>query len=178
MSARKRKPNAHTDTIGPTPERLARASGKIEHGNDRTNGGTVFVDHWPIRQYYARGPAATRLSEREYNAAMRFYAHWYYAGLNPIGAIDYRMEHLDGKWSPSGLKGSERQAHHRQHYTQAVRALGKTEWCYVSAIVLDERDAGTIAMQLTGRTDPAQCRAVGIEILKIGLEKLCDLWGM
>lgn len=178
MSTRKRKIITNTDTIGPTPERLARAGGKIERGNDRTNGGTVFVDHWPIRQYYTRGPAATRLAEREYNAAMRFYAHWYYAGLNPIGAIDYRMEHLDGKWSPSGLKGSERQAHHRQRYTEAVKALGKEEGFYVRAIVLDERDAGTVAMQFTGRADLSTSRAVGIEILRIGLRKLCDLWGM
>lgn len=127
----------------------------------------VAYDQWPLKRLYATGI----LARTQYHAGLRYYEHWYGSGLSPMGAID--MNRVGGSTEPSvGMPVSLRQAEHRKFYREAEEALGPEFSPYVNAIVLQEQEPAMVGRRLTGRAAEPQARAVAIEFLKAGLDRL------
>jgi hypothetical protein len=133
----------------------------------------IVFDQWPLKRLHARD----RISDVQFEAGRRYYEHWYFAGLSPIGAIDLNRISRTDELS-LGMAASERQAYHRQRYREGEEVLRPEFLPYVNGIVLEEHDPEVIGKRLTGRSAPSQARAVAIELLKIGLTRLAAAYGL
>lgn len=139
----------------------------------------VVYDCWPLKRMYVRGVIGRVL----YNAGLKYYEHWQLGGLMNMGSID--MGRVGGSGDPTFrlLPSSDRQAEHRAEFRRGYDALmingkGTVFLDYVNAIVLREEDPEAVGRRLTKRTAPSQARAVAIEFLKAGLDRLAEAYNL
>ena len=107
-------------TIGPTPERLAKAGDAVEAftAADTVHHQAIrMLDGHPLELLASRGV----ITGDQYAAGMRYYGDWYMAGLAYSGTIDPSREHADGgrvePWS-------DRQMDAMTRYNRAMKAIG------------------------------------------------------
>lgn len=135
-------------------------------------------DEWPLKRLSVRG-IITRV---QFNAGENYYDHWRASGLQPLSGVD--MTRIGGSADPNvGMPVSMRQAEHRKLYRLGYQALllpnkGNIIVQYVDAIVLEEQEPEVVGKRLTRRTHPQQSRAVAIEFLKAGLDRLADAYNL
>ena len=113
------------------------------------------------------------------DAGEKLYAHWYYGRMFPLGSRDYRKPYSGSGDGFAIMPQTERQAFHRIRWREADECLGSDRTAVVTrAIVIEEREPLDVGMIVSNRKDRAQARAVAIEWLIDGLDRLRKLWGM
>lgn len=113
--------------------------------------------------------AAGKLTNVQAEAAQRFYADFYAAGLSPLGAIDYSKDHVDGTpptWqSDYRMSASDR-------YRSACGSMTAQTRKFVDRVVLREMSVEAAGRDVTGRANAREARAVAMDRLSEGLNDL------
>ncbi len=164
-------------TTTPTTHRLARAttpavvdpSGRVlTAANDNYRQDPVTRAYHVQDSPVERLAAAGKLSAVQKQAADRFFADYYNAGLAPLGAVDYGKAHVDGS-SPS--YGSDFRHGAADRWNNACKALSAGTLKIVDRVVLRE-----MSVELSGRdmgyNNAPQARAVAMWALTDGLDTL------
>lgn len=158
----------------PTQERLARAEGHVEIGDDAQGTRIYTLRDSPLERLSARGG----IDPKEYSALMKFKQHWYHAGLQPsVGGVDLARVFASDPGSYSGMAKTERQVFHRQRYREAVQHIGLRAALVVERVVCAEQTLEVAGLALNWRT-PAQARAAATELLRDAGYRLAQLWGI
>jgi hypothetical protein len=158
----------------PTRERLAKADGHVEVGDDGQGARIYTLRDAPLERLNSRGG----IEPREYSALMKFKAHWVQAGLQPsLGGIDLARVFAADPGSFSGMAKTERQVFHRQRYREAVQHIGLRAALVVERVVCAEQTLEMAGLALNWRT-PAQARAAATELLRDAGARLAVLWGI
>ena len=161
------------DNGKPTPERLAKADGHVEVGDER--GVRIYtLRDSPLERLNARGG----IDAREYSALMKFKQHWHHGGLAPaVGAVDLDRVFRGDHGGYSGMAKTERQVFHRQRYREAVQHIGLRSALVVERVACAEQTLEAAGLALNWRT-PAQARAAATELLRDAGSRLAQLWGI
>lgn len=157
------------DERGATDERRRRA------------GDQVFLDAMS-RQHMRDSPINVALSRgqinsSQYTAGMKFYNHWYRAGLvENFGSSDLNRV-FGGDGGGAGMARTEAQAFHRQRYRQAVERVGlRGSW------VLERVICREVSFEETGRelgwNNRPQAVACAVQLTRDALDALCKDWGI
>jgi len=118
------------DVRGPTPERLGKAGGSFDIGDDQQGTRIYFFKDTPLQRFYGRlkSRAGTRQTDeltREYTALLKHRHHWYHGGLEAtVGSVDLNRVFSSDPSNMSGMAKSERQYFHRQMYRAAIEWIG------------------------------------------------------
>jgi hypothetical protein len=131
-------------------------------------------DAWPLKRLHIRGI----VSDTQFEAGQRYYAHYYAAGLSSFGSVDLGRVGRSSSGPTYGMAATERQAYHRKMYRVGSQALGLQLSPYVDGIVLEEQDPELVGKRVTGRAHAQQARAVAIEMAKMGLDLLAKAYAL
>lgn len=159
-------------SLGPTPERLAKADSDFTVGDDK-QGGKIYTFTDDVLERVRKRRV---IDARQFAAIDKFRHHWHHGGLTPtVGSVDLNRIFAPDLGSFSGMAKSERQVFHRQQYRIAVQQMGMRISNVVERIAcMDEKveDVG----RLLGWSHPLQARASASEMLIAGGDILADLW--
>ena len=125
--------NDDEETIGPTPERLAKAGEDVDEFVSDTGRRGFRLKDSPIGRL-AFGKRA-RISGDQYMAAERFYSDAYYSGLMPAGVIDPAKERVDGGQYKDI---SDFRIAAQVRFEHAIKVLPFQHYMIVEAIVIHE----------------------------------------
>jgi uncharacterized protein DUF6456 len=154
----------------PTPERLRRAGGDFEHGDN----GQITMRDSPLERALARNV----ISAEQYAAGQKYRHHWYHAGIaDPLGSINANRIFATDFAAFSGMPKTEAQMFHRQRYREAVQAVGKIGSHVLDWAVCRETPLEQVGYTL-GWTSRPQAYAAAAERAKTALDELCRLWGI
>lgn len=175
----KHKTQQANDNIGPTPERARMANGFIrrvnfkhkEAGRDRSNEATVLSDGCPLMKLHKRGA----ISDKQYDAGEKYYAHWYLSGLLPPTTGAYNPAGVGGI-ERSGMPGTEKQADHRMRYRKASEAIGEQHMGVLSKIVLYNFEPWEYSEDRFGWTNRRTAQGAGTGALINALDALADYY--
>lgn len=137
-------------TIGPTPERLAKAGDQVESFSAGEN-----VHHQALRML--DGHVLERLATRsvitgdQYNAGTRFYGDWYFSGLAASGVIDPSREVVDGG---QVMRESDRKLSAMTAYKRAIQAIGLVHSTVICDLVLLEQSVEEWGRKRFGQKAP------------------------
>lgn len=127
-----------------------------------------------IQSPIARLKATGKINGVQAEAADRFYADYYAAGLAPLGAIDYGKAIVDGT-SPAGQSDRREAASNR--YRGACDAIGSSVTLkFVDRVVLREIAVETAGRDISHRSDAREARAVAMDRLYEGLDALAEFY--
>jgi hypothetical protein len=153
-------------TVIPTRERLRAAN-----DNFVVDAETKAIR---IQTPIARLKALGKLNGVQAEAAERFYADYYAAGLAPLGAIDYGKPIVDGT-SPSNVSDHREAA--SQRYRGACSAIASSVTLkFVDRIVLREMPVEAAGREISFRSDAREARAVAMDRLCEGLDALAQFY--
>ena len=156
------------DERGATVHRMRKA----ERNYDVSDTGKVTLRDSPIERAVARGT----ITPPQYNAATKFYNHWFRAGLaGSLGSADLNRV-FGGDNNFSGMPRNEAEAFHRQRYRQAIAAVGDDGGKVLVRIICHEQKFEDVGRAL-GWKNTAQATAAAIEVLRGALNKLAKEWG-
>jgi hypothetical protein len=162
------------ETGAPTTERLDKAEGHVEVGDDGQGTRIYTLRDSPLERMSSRGA----IDPKEYSALMKFKQHRVHAGLQPsIGSIDLARVFASDPGGFSGMAKTERQVFHRQRYREAVQHIGLRASLVVERVVCAEQTLEMAGFALNWRT-PAQARAAATELLRDAGYRLAQLWGI
>lgn len=157
-----------TRTIGPTPERLAKAGEQVEAFSAGDH-----VHHQALRML--DGHILERLASRnvitgdQYHAGTRFYGDWYYSGLAASGVIDPARETVDGGLI---MHESDRKLAAMTAYKRAVMAIGRVHSTVIADLVLREQNVEAWGRKWFGQKAPKLARAQAHAALILALTAL------
>lgn len=175
MMATRRKTRTITvesRSLGPTPERLAKANEHFTVGDDQ-QGGKIYTFQDDVLE---RARKRRVIDGRQYAAICKFRHHWHHGGLEPtVGSVDLNRVFAPDFASFAGMAKSERQAFHRQQYREAVRKMGMRISNVVEKIACMDCKVEAVGHEL-GWSHPLQARASATEMLITGGDILADLW--
>jgi hypothetical protein len=134
----------------------------------------VVFDAWPLKRLHAR----YIITDIQYSAGDRYYKHWYLSGLSSFGGGDFGRVGKSSSGPTYGMAATEKQAYHRELYRLGEEKLGIGISSYVNSVVLQEQEPEAVGLRISGRTAVNQARAAAIEIVKIGLDRLADAYGL
>lgn len=183
MAKRKRTITVEHRSIGPTPERLAKAGEFFTVGDDQTRGKIYTLRDTTLDRLYTRlmkyAPRAEEDSlRREYTALQRYKHHFYHGGQSPrLGSVDLNRIFASDPTNFSGMPASERQAHHRQQYRAARAVLGHRAGIVVDNAICYETTL-EIAGYAVGWKSKPQAISAAIECLRDSGERLAKMWGI
>ena len=185
MAKRKRTITVEHRSIGPTPERLAKAEQFFTVGDDQTRGKVYTLQDSTLERLYSRllkDKGLTRSDEdslrREYTALQRYKHHWYHGGLVPtLSSVDPNQVFAPDPLVMSGMARSEAQAHHRSQWREARAALGHRAGIVVDNVVCSENTL-EIAGYAVGWQSKPQAISAAIECLRDSGERLAKMWGI
>ncbi len=158
----------------PTPERMAKAEGFFEIGDDK-QGTRVYrlQDH-----SLARMKQRDAIADHEYAALQKFKHHWNAAGLEGSpGSVDLNRVFSPDPGSMSGMAKTEAQAHHRQQYRKAREQFGNRQAILVERVVLEDWTLESAGATL-GWRDRKQSVAAATEMIRDAGYRLSKLWGI
>lgn len=174
MARKKPEPLTHSLQSDPTPQRLARADGHFEVGDDKQGTKVIRLADAPLDRMFRR----KAISGPEFSALQRFRHHWYHAGLIPnVGSVDLNRVFASDPSNSSGMAKSEAQAHHRGEYRQACELLGHRGRITVDNVVCSEQSLEVAGYALGWLSKP-QAIAAASEILRDAGFRLARLWGI
>lgn len=123
------------NSIGPTPERLAKAGDQVEAftaADSVHHQALRMLDGHPLERLASRGV----ITGDQYQAGTRFYGDWYYSGLAASGVIDPAREVVDGGLI---MHESGRKLAAMTSYKRAVQAIGMIHSTVITDLVLLEQ---------------------------------------
>jgi len=123
------------NSIGPTPERLAKAGDQVEAftaADSVHHQALRMLDGHPLERLASRGV----ITGDQYQAGTRFYGDWYYSGLAASGVIDPAREVVDGGLI---MHESDRKLAAMTAYKRAVQAIGMIHSTVITDLVLLEQ---------------------------------------
>lgn len=174
MARKKPEPTTHALQSDPTPQRLAKADGHFEVGDDQQGRKVIRLTDAPLDRMFRR----RAISGAEYSALQRFRHHWYHAGLIPnVGSVDLNRVFASDPSNSSGMARSEAQAHHRGQWRQACNELGHRQRIVVDNVVCSEQSLEVAGFGLGWLSKP-QAIAAASEILRDAGHRLAKLWGI
>ena len=171
--------------LSATPERMAKVNepfSSIKSVDD--HGKTIETQElgdWPLSRLYKSGALGRDpdIAKKRHDAGEDYYKHWFHAKLFPLGSRDYRKPYTGANLDPYSIAPSqERAEHHRQKWREAEKLLnlGQIVPDRVSRathyIVIDEMEPAKVGRIITARKHEQQARAVAIEYLIDGLDRL------
>ncbi len=152
--------------ITPTAERLTHANDNFII--DATTRATKIQN--PIARLRATG----KISGPQAEAAERFYADYYAAGLAPLGAVDYSKAIVDGT-SPQGH--SDRRLAASDRYRGACASVGSAVTLrVVDRVVLRELAIEQVGRDISQRAHAREARAVAMDRLCEGLDCMAEFY--
>ena len=156
------------DERGATVHRMRKA----ERNYDVSDTGKVTLRDSPIERAVARGT----ITPPQYNAATKFYNHWFRAGLaGSLGSADLNRV-FGGDNNFSGMPRNEAEAFHRQRYRQAMAAVGDSGGKVLIRVVCLEQKLEEVGRSLAWNNRP-QAEAAALQVLRDALNILCREWG-
>jgi hypothetical protein len=176
------------DHLSATPERMAKTEAKFDSIATTDERGRTWepqrLTDWPLRRLFNAGAFGNGSKEKihaanqRFAAGERYYRHWFHGRSFPLGSRDYRKPHIGTSNDPYSIAPSqERVESHRSHFRDAEEKLGGDRIAIVTrAIVLEEKDPTQVGIIISGRIDKAQARAVAVEMLIDGLDRLRWFW--
>lgn len=180
LSKRKGKGNIRVAverrTIGPTPERLAKAGDDAIRTVGADGARVVVMRDDPLNRWYKLN--IEEVDPVEYQALQKFKWHWYAGNLagSPRSSDLNRVFASDAS-GMSHMPQTERQAHHRQQWRNACEKLSHQELIVVDNVVCYERTL-EIAGYAIGKISKRQATAAAKYHLIASGGKLARLWGM
>ena len=172
------RPDA-TQIADPTPERLAKAAGDVELGDDKHGHITITLRDAPLERAFRR----QAINKAQYDAGAKYRHHWYHGGLcEPLHSLD--LNRIFGSDPAYGMARTEAQHHHRQQIRRAVEHLmekgdkeGKTCVSIIDSLVLHETPLEQVGARF-GWGSKAQCIAAATVWFQIALGRLAQMWGI
>ena len=155
-------------TIGPTPERLAKAGDAVEVFTPDQN------EHWKaIRLLDAHVLEYLRKREcitgDQHSAGHQFYSDWYYAGLANSGVIDPGRIVVDGgQIEPAG----DRRLFALSRWQKAVQGVGRVHSTTLIDLLLTEQPLHVWGARRFGQANRERARQAAITALVLALEQL------
>lgn len=163
------------ESVYMTPERTMQAGAQVEVSDNpvKKERVTRVYDNWPI--YYLANRDV--ITAQQYKAGFRYYGHWYYTGIPGVsGGMNMIYVDKPPPGSETCLTGADFKQFHSDWYAKSEQALGPRYSPIVNKIVLEEMDIKRAAGRFTDYKDRAISRALVIEKLKEGLERLIDCY--
>lgn len=171
---------------GPTPERLAKAQGFVEIGDDQRGGKIYTFRDCTMDRLYSRLTKAARGRHeeedlrREWRALMKYKHHWHAAGLlASVGSVDLNRVFASDPSSMSGMAKTEAQHHHRQQCRAAEAKVGHRPGIVLSNIVCQD-----FTLEMAGYSvgvnyaSPYRQRLYIVDMLRGSARTLADMWGI
>lgn len=156
------------DERGATVHRYRRA----EQAFDISDTGKTTMRDSPIERALAR----KMITPSQYNAATKFYSHWFRAGLaGNLGSADLNRV-FGGDNNFSGMPRNEVEAFHRQRFRQAVNMVGDSGSKALIRVICLEMKFEEVGRQL-GWNNIAQATASAIQVTRDALDILAREWG-
>jgi hypothetical protein len=155
-------------TIGPTPERLAKAGEQVEAftaGENVHHQAIRMLDGHPLERLASRGV----ITGDQYHAGTRFYGDWYYSGLAASGVIDPAREVVDGGVI---MHESDRKLAAMTAYKRAVQAIGVIHSTVITDLVLLEQPVEDWGRRWFGQKAPKLAKAQAHAALILALTAL------
>jgi hypothetical protein len=169
---------------GPTPERLLKADGHVSIGDDQRGTRVYHFHDCPLDRLYtrltrqARSLSAETQIRAEYIALTKYRHHWRSSGLEgALQSADLDRVFASDPAGSSHMAKTERQAHHRQQYRNAVEKLGWKPHIVVDNVVCAETSL-EVAGYSIGCNSRTSARDKAEEILRDCGRKLAKLWGV
>lgn len=169
------EPEEYQEDLKPTPERMAK--GDCIEEEETTRAGQYCLrnrDCTVLNRYLRRnqlGPAndknkPSREALRRFDAGLRLYSDWYWAGRSPrvTGSYDVRI-------GGSRVQFTPQQAKRFRTFTQAMKYLGNALTPIVLHVILYDNTAGSWAKNNGYPNDD------GIAQLRLALDTLADFYG-
>jgi hypothetical protein len=168
----------------PTRQRIARATTPPvvdDAGNVLVAANDNFTVDPVTRAYHLKDSPIERLAGQgkitaiQKQAAERFFADYYNAGLAPLGAVDYGKAMVDGTTPQSG---SDFRFAAADRYRAATKILSAGVLKVVDRVVLREMSVELAGRDATGFQNAPQARAAGMFALMEGLDVLAKHYGL
>jgi hypothetical protein len=162
--------NRPDETLGPTPERLAKAGEDIEVFTpaDSEHHRTIrMVDTAPVDKLRKSGT----ISGDQYNAACRFYSDWFKSGFAASGVIDPAKERVDGG-EHKDMADTVLAAQTR--FNHALKALDGDARLILDDVVLMECPLNVFADRYREFPQFRERRAVALTLLRKALTQLAS----
>jgi hypothetical protein len=176
LAGSKRYPKLAPGAEDGTPERLAEAARTGEVGAE--NGVRRLADPFDLlrrrQTLHRRDPA---VNDRLWEIGDRFRRHWHGSRLDSLTAFDFTRELVDGT-SGQATTPTEAATRHRAFIRKAAVAVGPRLMPILMGVVVEARQAATLA-HLIGESDHARtAETLVIERLRESLHRLGDHWEM
>lgn len=170
--------------IGPTPERLAKAQGFVEIGDDQKGGRIYTFRDCTMDRLYSRltkaakGRAEEDQLRREWHGLMKYKHHWHCGGLqSSLGSVDLNRIFANDPGSMSGMAKTEHQANHRQQYRAAQKIFGHKQGIVVDNVVCYDLTL-EMAGYAIGYASAYRARIAAVGIVREAGRDLAKLWGI
>lgn len=155
-------------SLGPTPERLAKAGNQVEAftAADSVHHQAIrMLDGHPLERLASRGV----ITGDQYQAGTRFYGDWYYSGLAASGVIDPAREVVDGGLI---MHESDRKLAAMTAYKRAIKAIGVIHSTVITDLVLLEEPAEDWGRRWFRQKSPKLAKAHAHSALILALQAL------
>lgn len=158
----------------PSPERVQKAAGGFNIGDDKQGGKTWTMMDSPLERLYAQD----RISKTEYEGLVKYRVHWFRAGLQPsLGSVDLNRVFASDPSNFSGMAKSEAQVFHRQKWREACDLLGHRATIVIDNVVCAEQSALSAGICIGWKNRP-QAEAAAITVLRDAGYRLARFWGL
>jgi len=153
----------------PTPERLNKTDGNfIQSATNR-----FIMTDAPLDRLRNQN----KITQPQWEAGNKFRFLFYQAGLEGRFGSQDLNQIAGGGTTSYGMPVSEQQAYYRQQYRDSLRALGLDLSSILSDFVCRETPIIEIGNKREWK-DKNQARAVGLELIKVGLSLLAQHFGI
>lgn len=171
MMASKRKRPRAVQEADPTPERLLKASGAVEYGDDGRGKRVLTVRDAPLERAFERGA----ITKGQYDAGAKYRLHWTKSGVDSLRAIDLNRV-FGGDGALYGLPNTDAE-HHRKQYRAATQAVGLFGAAMLEHAVCCELSLAAFGFEAGFRSESKAIEAAE-RVLAKHLETLRVLWGL
>lgn len=162
--------------ISPTPERLAKVeTGTIHLVETEGKGGTTKRAGLKIISPLEELMYHERITEKEYQAGMRYYADYVYAE-RPSQAVMRWKEYISNSHSPEDLDHAERVTFHSKRYADAQRVLGPYMGAVARMLLVEEMSCVQIGRAVHGYKNLNSASASGVAMATAMLDLLARFY--
>ena len=161
-------------TIGPTPERLAKAGEDVdvfEYDTSLHFKTIRMLDGSPIERLASIGQRtpAKGITGDQYQAGCRYFGDAYMAGLIPSGVVDTTKERVDG----GGHKDmADAVLAAQTRHNRTIKALDHDAYRILEDVVLMECPLTVYADRFREFRQPRERRAIALHLLRKALDQL------
>ena len=166
--------NVERRSLGPTPERLAKAGEAFVSVASADGQRIVVMRDAPLDRMYGR----RAIEPVEYQALQKLKLHWHHSGMpGALRSADLNRVFATDLSAMSHMAASEQQAHHRQQWRRGIALLTPRAQMVVERVVCREQTIEFAGYAL-GETAKHRAIAAAAELLRESGYRLARLWGM